>query len=157
MAEKKTSTAGLVWNIAAPVAASLGLALWDVRFVKEGADWFLRVFIDKEGGVSIDDCEAMSRALDGPLDERDPIPQSYCLEVSSPGVERELSRPEHFEQMKGQRVMVRLIRPLDGQKLLKGVLAGYENGVITLEIPGAEPKHIPKKETTSVNLDDFDL
>ena len=94
MAKKeKGNTVAAVWQIAQPIAESLGLELWDVRFVKEGADWFLRIFIDKEDGVSIDDCEAMSRAIDKPLDDADPISQSYCLEVSSPGVERELVRP----------------------------------------------------------------
>lgn len=156
MAEKKASTAERVWQIAAPVAEALGLALWDVRFVKEGADWFLRIFIDKQGGVSIDDCEAMSRALDAPLDEADPIPQSYCLEVSSPGLERELTRPQHFAQMQGRPVTVTLIRPLDGQKVLAGVLAGYEDGVIHLSMENGGTVQINKKETASVNLDDFD-
>ena len=156
MAEKKASTTEKVWQIAAPIAETLGLTLWDVRFVKEGADWFLRVFIDKEGGVSIDDCEAMSRALDAPLDEQDPIPQSYCLEVSSPGLERELTRPRHFEQMEGQPVTVTLIRPQNGQKVLAGTLAGYRDGVILLKLENGETMEIIKKETASVNLDDFD-
>lgn len=84
-------TVNTVWNIAQPIAESLGLELWDVRFEKEGADWFLRVFIDKDGGVSIDDCVDMSHALDKPLDEADPIEQSYCLEVCSPDW-REISK-----------------------------------------------------------------
>lgn len=77
-------TVNAVWDIARPIAEKLGLELWDVRFEKEGADWFLRVFIDKDGGVSIDDCVDMSHALDKPLDDADPIEQSYCLEVCSP-------------------------------------------------------------------------
>lgn len=157
MAEKKASTTDKVWRIAAPIAEELGLSLWDVRFVKEGADWFLRIFIDKAGGVSIDDCEAMSRALDAPLDEQDPIPQSYCLEVSSPGLERELTRPHHFEQMEGQPVKVTLIRPQNGQKILNGTLEGYRDGVILLGLNHGETIEIHKKETASVNLDDFDV
>ena len=157
MAEKKASTTDKVWRIAAPIAEKLGRSLWDVRFVKEGADWFLRIFIDKEGGVSIDDCEAMSRALDAPLDEQDPIPQSYCLEVSSPGLERELTRPQHFEQMEGQPVKVTLIRPQNGQKILAGTLEGYRDGVILLGLNHGETIEIHKKETASVNLDDFDV
>ena len=94
---KGGNTVAAVWDIAAPIAEQLGLDIWDIRFVKEGADWFLRIFIDKDGGVTIEDCENMSRAMDAPLDEADPIPQSYCLEVSSPGVERELTRDSHFE------------------------------------------------------------
>lgn len=100
--------------LAEPLAQRLGLRIWDVRFVKEGADWYLRVFIDREGGVSIDDCVDLSRLLSPALDEADPIDCSYCLEVSSPGVERELTRPEHFEAYTGRPVTVRLIRPRDG-------------------------------------------
>ena len=95
-----------VWQIAEPIARELGLEIWDIRFLKEGADWFLRIFIDKEGGIDISDCENMSRAIDKPLDEADPIEQSYCLEVSSPGVERDLVRPEHFERYKGADIKV---------------------------------------------------
>ncbi len=156
MAEKKASTADKVWALAAPLAEALGLAVWDVRFVKEGADWFLRVFIDKAGGVTLDDCEALSRALDAPLDQADPIPQSYCLEVCSPGLERELTRPLHFEQMLGRPVVVVLIRPQNGKKELSGVLAGYENGVILLRESGGGTVEINKKETARVYLDDFD-
>lgn len=79
-----------------PIIERLGLSLWDVRFVKEGAEYYLRVFIDSENGITIEDCENVSRAIDEPLDIADPISQSYCLEVSSPGVERELRTDEHF-------------------------------------------------------------
>lgn len=157
MAKKeKGNTVSAVWQIAQPIAESLGLTLWDVRFVKEGADWFLRIIIDKEGGVSIEDCEAMSRAIDKPLDEADPISQSYCLEVSSPGVERELIRPEHFAQMTGQPVKVKLIRPDEnGERELCGTLGGLEDdAVLLLGEDGAERK-IPQKDTASVKLDDF--
>lgn len=106
--------------LAEPLARQLGLRIWDVRFVKEGADWYLRVFIDRDGGVSIDDCVDLTRLLSPALDEADPIDQSYCLEVSSPGVERELTRPEHFEAYRGRAVTVRLIRPRDGQRDFTG-------------------------------------
>ena len=96
--DRTCNTVAVCTRLARPVAEELGLQLWDVRFVKEGADWYLRFFIDREGGVTINDCEEMSRRLDKLLDEADPIACSYCLEVSSPGVERELIRPEHFEQ-----------------------------------------------------------
>ena len=88
MAEKKPSTVQIVTDLVSPFAEALGLSLWDVRYEKEGAGWYLRIFIDKPGGVNIDDCEALSRAVDAPLDEADPIPESYTLEVSSPGIER---------------------------------------------------------------------
>ena len=91
--KKKGGVAQRVWDMALPLAQELGLSLWDVQFVKEGADWFLRIFIDKEGGVSIDDCVDMTHAIDPVLDREDPIPQEYLLEVSSPGLERKLTRP----------------------------------------------------------------
>ena len=112
MAKKKQgkNTVEIVRDIAKPIADSLGLDLWDVRFIKEGTQWYLRIFIDKEEGISIEDCEAMSRAIDKPLDDVDPINQSYCLEVCSPGIERELVRDEHFERFIGADIKIRLIR-----------------------------------------------
>lgn len=108
----------------APVAENLGLTLWDVEFVKEGARHVLRVTIDKEDGVTIDDCEALHRAIDPVLDEADPIDTSYDLEVSSPGVERELRTDFHLDACEGWDVQVRLFAPCDGQKTFTGVLAG---------------------------------
>ena len=103
----------------------MGLRLWDVRFEKEGSGWYLRYFIDKPGGVCIDDCERFSRAVDPLLDEADPIEQSYCLEVSSPGVERELTRPWHFEENLGRPVTARLISPRGGVREFSGTLLRY--------------------------------
>ena len=102
---KGGNTVAAVWEIAAPVAEQLGLSIWDIRFQKEGVSWYLRIYIDKEGGVGITDCENFSRAVDGPLDEADPIEQSYYLEVSSPGVERQLTRDEHFKKYIGSTPM----------------------------------------------------
>ena len=93
----KSSIIAKVWDLAEPVARELGLSLWDVRFEKEGASYFLRILIDKEGGVDINSCEAMSRKIDPLLDEADPIPQSYYLEVWSAGMDRTLERDFHFE------------------------------------------------------------
>ena len=118
--------------LAAPVAAELGLELWDVEYVREAGQWFLRVYIDKDGGVSINDCEALSRALDPVLDEADPIPDSYVFEVSSAGAERELKRPSDFEKFMGSEVEVKLYQPYEGKKSLVGKLEGYENGDITI-------------------------
>ena len=157
--KKGGNTVEAVRKLAGPIAAGLGLSLWDVRFLKEGADWFLRIFIDKPGGISIEDCEAMSRAVDGPLDELDPIEQSYCLEVSSPGLNRELTRGEHFAAFLGAAVRVRLIRPMeDGRRSLSGALEDYRDGVITVHPEQGESVSLNVKETASVRLadDDFD-
>ena len=144
-----------IWELAEPIADSLGLSVWDVRYVKEGADWFLRIFIDKEGGVSIDDCVEMTHAIDGPLDELDPIKDAYTLEVSSPGAERALTRDEHFSAYIGSKVLVKLIRPQDGKREFKGVLSGYEKGTVTVDVDGAGIM-FDKKDASYVKLDDFD-
>ena len=152
---KGGNTVNTVWQIAEPIAEKLGLEIWDVRFEKEGADWFLRVFIDKDGGVSIDDCVDMSHAIDKPLDEADPIEQSYCLEVCSPGLERDLKRDEHFLKFIGAPVMVKLIRPLEGQREYNGILESYDNGNFELRLADGTGLMINKKETSYVKLDDF--
>ena len=119
--------------LAPPIAEEQGCTLWDVEYVKEAGTWYLRVYIDKEGGVSINDCEAVSRPLSDKLDEADPIEGSYTLEVSSAGATRVLKKPEHFAAFLGSEVEVRLYRPRDGKKEFVGVLAGYENGDVLLE------------------------
>ena len=153
------NTAAVCYRLAKPAAEELGLSLWDVRFLKEGAGWYLRVFIDREDGdVSIDDCVALSRRLDTLLDEADPISQSYCLEVSSPGMERELTRPEHFTLCEGWPVVVRLIRPLeDGSREAAGILNGYEDGRITITTEDGATRSFLKKETSAVRLIDDEL
>jgi len=157
MASKgKGNTVNTVWQLAEPFAKELGLEIWDVRFEKEGADWFLRIFIDKDGGVSIDDCVDMSHAIDKPLDEADPIEQSYCLEVCSPGIERDLRRDEHFLKFIGQRIMVKLIRPLENKREYKGILESYDNGSFELRLEDGTGLMINKKETSYVKLDDFE-
>lgn len=152
---KGGNTVAAVWEIAAPVAEQLGLSIWDIRFQKEGVSWYLRIYIDKEGGVGITDCENFSRAVDGPLDEADPIERSYYLEVSSPGVERQLTRDEHFKKYIGSPVMVRLIRPRDGERDFKGTLESYDNGMITVTREDGSGICFEKKEVSSVKLDDF--
>ena len=97
----KSTIIQTVWDLAAPIAEEIGVSIWDVRFEKEGASWFLRILIDKEGGADINACEAMSRAIDPLLDEADPIPQSYYLEVWSAGMNRPLERDFHFTQNLG--------------------------------------------------------
>lgn len=153
MAEKK-NTVAVVREIAEPLAEELGLSLWDVRFQKEGANWYLRIFIDKEGGVGIEDCVSMSHAIEGPLDEKDLIEQSYNLQVSSPGIERELVRDEHFKRYIGEKIMLKLPRAIDGKKEFHGILEKYENGNVTISC-GENTLTVNKKETSWIKLDDF--
>ena len=160
MAEKKktkTNTVEAVTELVEPIVQEMGLQLWDVRFLKEGAQWYLRIFIDKDSGVTIDDCENVTRAVDEPLDALDPIEQNYILEVSSPGIERELIRPEHFDAFLGAKVMLQLIRPDEtGERDMKGTLISHEKDTVTIAVSGQE-KVINKKDTVYIKLDDFEL
>ena len=133
--------------LALPVVEGAGCTLWDVEYVKEAGTWFLRVYIDKEGGVSIDDCEAVSRPLSDLLDEADPIEGSYTFEVSSAGADRALKKPEHFARCMGREVDVKLYRPVDGRKEVTGVLTGYEDGAVSVD--GAR---FDKKDVAQVRL-----
>ena len=153
---KGGNVASVVTALAAPIAAQLGLELWDVRFLKEGASYVLRIIIDKEGGINISDCEAFSNAIDAPLDAADPIEQSYHLEVSSPGLERELTKPAHFERFLGAPVMVRLIRPVDGVRDFKGTLTSFADNVVTVTPEDGEAFSFQKKDASFIKLDDFD-
>jgi ribosome maturation factor RimP len=158
MPKKKGNTVQRVWSVAQPIVNDLGLELWDVRFVKEGADWFLRIIIDSPNGISINDCEQVSRALDKPLDDEDPIDQAYTLEVCSPGLERPLLRDEHFESFIGADIMVKLIRPIEGLgREFKGVLKAYDSGEVTIEDHSGENEiTISKSDAAWIKLDDFD-
>ena len=122
--------------LARPVVEEEGCSLWDVEYLREAGTWYLRIYIDKEGGVSIDDCERISRRLDTLLDEADPIPESYVFEVGSAGAERELKRPSDFEQFLGSEVEVRLYKPMNGCKSYVGLLRGYESGDVSIERAG---------------------
>ncbi len=126
----------IVTDMALPIAEELGLELWDVEYIREAGQWFLRVYLDKDGGIGIADCEAFSRALDPVLDEKDPIPDSYVFEVSSAGAERELKKPEHFARFIGSSVEVRLYQAVNGSKGWVGTLTGYEQGQVTIESAG---------------------
>ena len=147
--------AGAVAPLVEPITAQNNLMLWDIRFVKEGATWILRVVIDREDEpVSINDCVAVSRALSPVLDEADPIPQSYCLEVTSPGSDRELTREEHYAYYEGYPVTLRLYRPDDnGQKELVGLLIGWEDG-FTIETEEGETLTLDKKAVAAVHAID---
>ena len=134
--------------LAAPIVEEAGCSLWDVEYVKEAGTWFLRVYIDKEGGVSIDDCEAVSRPLSDRLDEADPIEGSYTFEVSSAGADRALKKPEHFAQFRGQEVEVKLYHPREGRKEFVGLLQSWEDGNVTLD----GSRTIPKADVAQVRL-----
>ena len=151
-------TVSKVRELCEPIVKDFGLSLWDVRYEKEGADWYLRIFIDKEDGVDITDCEKVSRAINTPLDELDPIENAYCLEVCSPGVERELVRDEHFMQFIGADIMVKMRRPIEGiGKDFCGVLKGYDDGMVTIaDHSGENEVTINKKDAAWIKLDDFD-
>lgn len=140
-----------VTALAKPIVEEEGCSLWDVEYVREAGSWYLRVFIDKEGGVSIDDCERISRRLDPILDEEDPIPDSYVFEVGSAGAERELKRPSDFEQFMGSQVEVRLYQPVKGSKTFVGLLSGYDQGKVTVTV-GKETMTFEKAQTAQVKL-----
>ena len=140
-----------VLALAQPVVEAEGCEIWDVEYVKEAGAWYLRVYIDKAGGVSIDACAAGSRARDPVLDEADPIPTSYIFAVSSAGVERELTRPRDFEKFLGSQVEVRHYQPVEGAKAHTGTLRGYADGAVTIEINGAE-KTYQKAQVAQVRL-----
>ena len=127
-----------IWKLAEPVAHSLGLEIWDIEYVKEAGQYFLRIYIDKKSGISINDCEMFSKEMDPILDSHDPIPDSYVFEVSSAGAERTLRRPSDFERFLGHNVEVKLYKPLDGKKLFTGKLIAYENGVVSIESPESQ-------------------
>lgn len=152
---RKENTAEIVAQLAKPITDELGLILWDVRFVKEGASWYLRIFIDKEEGIGLEDCEAVSRRIDKLLDEVDPIDQSYYLEVSSPGIERELSRDWHFQAYNGSAVNVRLIRPLsDGTKEITATLSGADKKTVSLTLEDASELSVDRADIAYIKLNE---
>ena len=141
----------IVAAFAKPIVEQHGCELWDVEYVREGSEYFLRLYLDKEGGVDINDCEAISRAVDPILDEKDPIPESYHFEVCSAGLERALKRPGDFERFMGSPIMVKLYRPRNGLKEIPGILRGYEDGKITIEA-GKETVIFEKSQVALVRL-----
>ncbi len=140
-----------VTQFAQPIVESHGCTLWDVEYVREGSERFLRVYIDKDGGVDITDCEAIHRAIDPVLDEKDPISESYHFEVCSAGLERALKRPADFERFMDSPVLVKLYRPRNGLKEIPGILRGYDEGRVTLEA-GKETITFEKSEVALVRL-----
>ena len=141
----------LVTSFAQPIVEGFGCKLWDVEYVREGSERFLRLYIDKDGGVDIDDCEKIHRAVDPVLDEKDPIAESYHFEVCSAGLERALKRPGDFQQFMGSPITVKLYRPRNGLKEIPAVLRGYEEGKLTVEA-GKETITFSKSEVALVRL-----
>lgn len=139
-----------VWDLALPVVTGAGLELWDVEYVTEAGQRYLRVYLDSPDGVDLDACERVSRALDPILDEADPVPDSYIFEVSSAGCERALKRPSDFERFLGSNVEVKLYSAVDGAKQWVGELLSYEDGAVTIRSGGE--RRFEKKQIASVRL-----
>ena len=150
------NTAKQVAELVKPYVEQLGLILWDVRFVKEGASWYLRIFIDKQGGVTIDDCTNVHHAIDPIIDEADPIRDSYYLEVCSPGLERELTRTEHFSKMQGENVKIKLYKARNGSKELGGKLVSFDGKELVVNVLGEEVV-LEKADFSSCRLDDINF
>jgi len=154
------NTAEICRKIGGPLAAGLGLALWDVRFLREGATWYLRYILDsdKDEGVTMEDCVAFTKLINPALDAADPIPEAYCLEVQSPGVERELTRPEHFARCEGWPVRVTLFRPIDNTREWDGALLGRsDDGAVSIELEDESVRIFKSKGIAKVRvIDDFE-
>ena len=143
-----------VYNLIKETVEQQGVTLWDVRFLKEGASWYLRVFIDKTEGITIDDCTDVSHAIDPIIDEADPIDVPYYLEVCSPGLERELTRPFHYERVLGEKIKIRLYKAVDGKKEFTGILESADGDIILQTDDGEKSFNI--KEISKANLCDFE-
>lgn len=141
-----------LWELTLPVTEQAGVTLYDLMLVREGAQWYFRIFIDKENGVTIEDCERVSRAMSNLLDETDPISQQYLLEVSSPGLDRLLRLPQHFENAIGEAVEVHLFSPIEKKKLWEGVLAETSADTITLAFEDAPSRIFEKDKIASVRV-----
>ena len=151
--ELMANSAEKVYSLIKQTVEEQGVSLWDVRFLKEGASWYLRVYIDKPEGISIDDCTNVSHAIDPIIDEADPIDVSYYLEVCSPGVERELTKPRHFENSVGKTVKLKLYKPFDGVKEFTGVLKSAD-GDVEIESDGGAYK-FAFKDISKANICDI--
>ena len=137
MANAKKNIADTVWDLILPTVNDLGFSLWDVEYVKEGAEWYLRITIDSPNGIDLEACEKVHRAIEVIIDEADPIEDFYYLEVSSPGIERTLKKKEHFAVCVGECVEIRLFAPdKNGKKAYKGVLTAADDAGITVEADG---------------------
>ncbi|NLB80044.1 MAG: ribosome maturation factor RimP [Clostridiaceae bacterium] len=147
----KKSVPEIVKVLAEPIVESFGLELVDVEYVREGANWYLRVYIDKDGGVSLEDCEAVNKPLGEKLDEVDPIPQSYIFEVSSPGVERPFKRSQDYIRAIGHKVLIKFYAPVDGSKTAEGILNAYNIDSVTITTESTETKTYMLDNISKIN------
>jgi len=155
---KKVSKEFLLEELAAPVVESLGYELTDLTFEKKGKDWYLTLFIDSENGISLEDCEKVSRPVSEMLDEQDPIEQSYFLEVSSPGMDRPLTKEKHFLSNLDKKIAVHLFAPMDGKKDIEGVLKSYTTDELTLELETGELLTLENSKIAKANrLDELNF
>jgi len=141
----------LVQQMALPVAQEAGMELVDVEFQKEGGRWYLRIFIDKPQGINHEDCRLISEKIDRLLDEKDPIPHSYVLEVSSPGVERPLKSLADFNRFSGKLVNIVTFAPVNGRKKFRGRLKGVQIADVVIDMEGVE-LFIPLEQIASARL-----
>lgn len=147
----KNKLAEQIESLVAPVVIDLGMELVDVEYVKEGSQWYLRIFIDKPEGIFVDDCQAVSREISRLLDENDPIPHAYALEVSSPGLERPLKKVGDYERFQGYKVVMTTYAPLNGKKSFTGRLEGLAEQGVILNVDGSEIV-IPMEQVASARL-----
>lgn len=152
MSGKRLSIAEIATQLMEPIAEELGLDIWDVLYAKEGSEWYLRFLLDKDGGININDCEKASRAISTALDEADPIKGKYIMEVSSPGIERLLTKDSHFQEYIGSEVLVRFIRPVDGQREFVGLLTSKEGNTVKMELEDDIELAFEMKEAAFVRL-----
>ena len=139
-------------EILLPILEKNGFELWDVEYVKEGGTWYLRAYIDKPGGIMVDDCEVVSRELSDILDKKDFIDEAYILEVSSPGLGRALKKERDFEKSLGKEVEVRTYRMIDKQKEFRGILKGYDQDTVTIETDNAQIQTFEKRDIALIQL-----
>ena len=135
-----------------PILERLGFSLYDIEYVKEGSDYYLRAYIEKEGGITIDDCETVSREMNELLDREDYVEGSYIFEVSSPGLTRKLTKDRHFEKSLEKKVELKAFRPVKGEKDWKGVLAGFDANTLTIRLEDGSEESFQRNEIASVRL-----
>ena len=152
--DKKNSTEKTVWQFIEPLLTETPYEIYDVEYVKEGTEWYLRIFIDKEGGIDLDDCETVTDLINDPLDELDPIAEAYFLEVSSPGVERHLKSMRHFEKAVGEKIRVKTFVKMENSKEWVGILKAVDENGITLESNG-KTIEFPFEKIAKANISVF--
>lgn len=152
MSKPQKNKAAIVCELLEHHINNLGYDLWDTEYVKEGSEWYLRITIDKPDGIFIDDCEKVHRLIEPLLDESDPIEGTYRLEVSSPGIERELRTDRHFKTSVGKEITLKLFTALNGKKLLRGILGSFDDGIITIKESDENELKIERTAVSRANI-----